>query len=226
MTASVVVLISGRGSNLEALFLAEAASSFRIDAVFSNRQAAGLDYAHSRGRPATVIAPSRGEARERYDDRLRAAIDPFAPDFIVLAGFMRILSPAFVEHYAGRLVNIHPSLLPAYRGLDVHERILAANESRSGASVHVVTADLDAGPVLVQSVVPVTAGDTPESLSARVQRTEHKIYPAAVELLAAGRAQLNDATIVVDGKALTHPFRAVFDGTGGLTEWPDNLPRL
>ncbi|MEM8983163.1 MAG: phosphoribosylglycinamide formyltransferase [Pseudomonadota bacterium] len=225
MTASVVVLISGRGSNLDALFQAEAASSFRIDAVFSNRDAAGLSYAHARGRPGTVIARQRGEDRERYDQRLRLAIDPLAPDIVVLAGFMRILSAPFVAHYAGRLLNIHPSLLPAYRGLDVHERVLAAGEARSGASVHFVTADLDAGPVLIQGVVPVLAGDTPATLSARVQRAEHTIYPAAVELVAAGRVVLADTAVAIDGAPQAQPFTAFFDEDGGLLEWPDTLPR-
>jgi len=183
MTKSIVVLISGRGSNMEAIVEACAREGWnaRIAAVISNRaDAAGLAFAAAHG-IATAVVDHRGFAsREAFDAALAAAIDRHAPDLVLLAGFMRILTPAFVRHYAGRLLNIHPSLLPAFTGLHTHRRAIAAGCKVSGATVHFVTSDLDHGPIVAQAVVPVLPDDTEDTLSARVLVREHELYPLAV----------------------------------------------
>ena len=187
----LVVLISGHGSNLQALIDAERRGELgggHIVAVLSNRaEAHGLERARQAGIPTDVLRHKDFPAREEYDAALMARIDAHRPDLVLLAGFMRILSPAFVHHYAGRLVNIHPSLLPKYPGLHTHARALAAGESEHGATVHFVTEEVDAGPIILQGRVPVLPGDTPETLQKRVHAIEHAIYPQAVRRLCEAR---------------------------------------
>ncbi|RST31206.1 phosphoribosylglycinamide formyltransferase [Sphingomonas ginkgonis] len=174
----VAVLISGRGSNLEAL--ADHAGPYRIVLVVSNKpEAPGLDLARMRGLP-TLALSSRGLDREQFDRRVGDAIEAAGAGTIVLAGYMRLLSPAFVRRFAGRILNIHPSLLPLYKGLDTHARAIAAGDTEAGCSVHLVTEELDSGAVIAQARVPIHEGDTPEDLSARVLAEEHRLYPQAV----------------------------------------------
>lgn len=187
----IVILISGRGSNM--VSLVEACERERWDAqvvaVVSNRpQAPGLAWAAARGVPTVVVDHRSHAGREPFDEALAQAIDAHAPDLVVLAGFMRILTPAFVAHYAGRMVNIHPSLLPAFPGLHTHERALQAGCKLAGATVHFVTAELDHGPIIVQAAVPVLPGDSAESLAARVLTQEHRIYPQAIARLLASHS--------------------------------------
>jgi phosphoribosylglycinamide formyltransferase-1 len=180
----IVALISGRGSNLQALLDA----GLPVSAVISNVAGAkGLDTAAARGVPARTVEHRKFASREAFDAALAAAIDEFRPRLVVLAGFMRILTPGFVERYRGRLLNIHPSLLPAFPGLHTHERALQAGVKLHGCTVHFVTADLDHGPVVIQASVPVREGDTPQALSARVLRQEHVIYPRAVRWFLDGK---------------------------------------
>lgn len=191
---NIVMLISGNGSNMVAI--AETAQKedwqgkwgARVACVISNReQAEGLASARNLGISTQVLDHKQFESREAFDAALQAAIDQFDPALVVLAGFMRILTPGFVAHYAGRLVNIHPSLLPAFTGLNTHQRAIDAGCKVAGATVHLVTADLDHGPILAQAVVPVLAGDDAATLAARVLSQEHRIYPQAIrDLLAAG----------------------------------------
>jgi len=171
----VAILISGRGSNMRALI--ERAAGYEVALVPSNRpDAAGLDYARSAGLETWAL-DSKGMDKEAFDRRLSDALDQHHVGTIALAGFMRILSPWFVNEWRGRIVNIHPSLLPKYRGLDTHSRALTAGDAISGCSVHVVTEELDAGDVLGQAEVPILPGDTPERLEARVLAAEHQLYP-------------------------------------------------
>lgn len=200
----LVVLISGRGSNLGALI--EACNNGHIPArivgVISNRpDAGGLAYAEQHAIPARVLNHRDYPSREAFDADLAEAIEAFQPDLVILAGFMRILTPGFVERFTGRLLNIHPSLLPKYRGLDTHARALADREEEHGASVHFVTPELDGGPVIMQARVPVLPDDTPESLATRVQRAEHRLYPEVVRRLCSGEIQWRDR-IVTGGQ---HP---------------------
>jgi phosphoribosylglycinamide formyltransferase-1 len=202
---AVVVLISGSGSNLQALIddLHGAAGQARIRAVISNRaDAQGLARAQAAGIQTRVLEHKAHAGREAFDTALIAEIDAFAPQLVVLAGFMRILGGDFVRHYHGRLLNIHPSLLPRHKGLDTHRRALAARDIEHGCSVHFVTEELDGGPLVVQAVVPVEAGDTPELLAARVQRQEHLIYPLAVRWFAEGRLRLGADGAMLDGAKL------------------------
>ena len=191
----VAVLISGRGSNLSALIAAQDAS-YKIILVISNVEGAGgLEKARAAG-IATEIVPHAGKSREAFDAELDTTLRAAGAELVVLAGFMRILSDGFVRGWEGRLINIHPSLLPAYRGTKVHERVIAAGESESGASVHFVVPELDAGPVIAQTKVPVRPDDTVETLSDRVLSVEHKLYPDALKLLASGKVRLEkDQTI-------------------------------
>ena len=180
---NIVILISGRGSNMEAVVRAAQSEQWpaRISAVISNKaDAAGLGFAAANG-IATAVVPSRGFAsRTEFDAALLQEIDRFSPDLVVLAGFMRILTAPFVAHYAGRMLNIHPSLLPAFPGLATHRQALDAGVARHGASVHIVTAELDYGPVLAQAEVDVLPGDTESTLAARVLVQEHLLYPRAI----------------------------------------------
>ncbi|RYF74453.1 MAG: phosphoribosylglycinamide formyltransferase [Comamonadaceae bacterium] len=185
---NIVILISGGGSNMAAIVQAAergrwtARFGARVAAVVSNKpEAAGLDVARQFGIATAAIDHRAFETREAFDAALAAAIDGYAPALVVLAGFMRILTPGFVERYAGRLVNIHPSLLPAFPGLHTHRRALEAGCTVAGVTVHQVTAELDHGPILAQAVVPVLADDTPEKLAQRVLAQEHRLYPQAIE---------------------------------------------
>lgn len=215
----VVVLISGRGSNLQALLDAgaEPQAPFAVRAVISNRpDAAGLERAR-RAAVATEVVDGRAlRAPGAFDAALRAAVDRHQPGLVVLAGFMRILGPEFVEHYHGRILNIHPSLLPEFRGLDTHRRALRSGASQHGASVHFVTKELDGGPVIVQARVPVLPGDDGESLAARVLEQEHRIYPLAVSWFASGRLHLGPDGVRLDGRLLDHPV-TVPAGRGSTT---------
>ena len=196
----IVILVSGRGSNMQAIQQRCAAEGWpaRVAAVISNRaDAGGLQFAAAHG-IATAVVPHKAYAtREAFDDALAAAIDAHSPDLLVLAGFMRILGERFVRHYQGRLLNIHPSLLPAFPGLHTHQRAIDAGCKLAGATVHFVTPQLDHGPIVLQSVVPVLAGDDADALAARVLATEHQIYPRAARWFVEGRLR-------VEGGVVTH----------------------
>ncbi|QID18292.1 phosphoribosylglycinamide formyltransferase [Nitrogeniibacter mangrovi] len=190
---SIVILISGRGSNMEAIVRAGIPGA-RIAAVISNRPGAeGLAFAAARDIATEVVDHTAYPDRERFDAALAEAIDRHTPDLVVLAGFMRVLTADFVRHYAGRLINIHPSLLPAFGGLHTHRRALEAGVRVHGATVHYVTPELDCGPIVVQAVVPVLPDDTEAELAARVLAEEHRIYPQAVRWIIAGRVRLDGA---------------------------------
>ena len=183
---SIVILISGRGSNMQSIVKAIESGELpvTIAAVISNRpDAAGIQYAQQAGIPTTVVDHKQYESREQFDNALATAIDVYQPSYVILAGFMRILTAGFVNHYAGRLLNIHPSLLPKFKGLDTHQRAIDAGEKEHGASVHFVTAELDDGPIVMQASVPVLADDTAATLAARVLEQEHKLYPDAIKKL-------------------------------------------
>ena len=204
-TCNVVVLLSGTGSNLQALIdsIQAGDNPARIAAVISNRaDAFGLQRAQDAGIDARVLQHQGFEGREAFDAALIEVIDQYQPQLVVLAGFMRILSPAFVRHYQGRLLNIHPSLLPKYKGLHTHRRALEAGDREHGCSVHFVTEELDGGPLVVQAVIPVQLGDTPEALAQRVHAQEHQIYPLAVRWFAEGRLRLGEHGALLDGEPL------------------------
>lgn len=206
---SAAVLVSGGGSNLQAFIDAVAAGDLDLDlrVVISNRaDAGGLGRAERAG-IATACIPSRGiRDRQAYDRQLAAEIDRHAPDLLILAGFMRILSGGFVARYAGRILNIHPSLLPRYPGLDTHARAIAAGDREHGCTVHFVTEELDGGPRIIQGRVPVLPDDDPDTLAARVLTLEHRVYPQAAALYAAGRIRCIDGMTVLDGKPLLEPL--------------------
>lgn len=194
---NIVILISGRGSNMEAVVRAAEAEQWpaRIAAVISNRaDAKGLEFAAARSIPTAVVPNRDYPTREAFDAALQTVIDGFAPDLVVLAGFMRILTPGFVEHYSGRMLNIHPSLLPLFPGLHTHEAALAAGHAEHGATVHFVTAELDHGPMVDQASIPVLPGDTPETLAQRLLVQEHVLYPRAI------RWFIEDKLTVEDGQ--------------------------
>ena len=202
---NVVVLISGSGSNLQALIdsIAHDGNPARISAVISNRaDAYGLVRAQQAGITREVLDHKQFADREAFDAALVEAIDRHQPDLVVLAGFMRILTPAFVTHYSGRLLNIHPSLLPKYKGLHTHQRALDAGDTEHGCSVHFVSEELDGGPLVVQAVVPVQSDDSPSSLAQRVHEQEHVIYPLAVRWFAEGRLQLATQGAMLDEQLL------------------------
>lgn len=201
----IVVLISGGGTNLQAIIDASRADlPVDIQAVISNRPGAyGLERARQAGIPTDVLDHRQFDSREAFDQALMERIDALAPRLVVLAGFMRVLTPKLVHHYAGRMLNIHPSLLPKFRGLNTHARALEAGEREHGVTVHFVTPDLDAGPVVIQARVPVRADDTPEALAARVLEHEHRIYPEAIRWFAEGRLTLNGGVACLDGAPIT-----------------------
>lgn len=205
----IVVLISGTGSNLRAI-VAQAASGalpVEVRAVVSDRaDAAGLAWAASAGLATVVVSPRGFAERTAFDRALAAAVDRYQPGLVVLAGFMRILGGDFVDRYAGRLLNIHPSLLPKYRGLHTHRRALEAHERVHGASVHFVTRELDGGPVVLQARVPVRDDDDEASLAARVLIEEHRIYPLCIGWFATGRLRLGDGVALLDGRPLHTPL--------------------
>jgi phosphoribosylglycinamide formyltransferase-1 len=189
---TLVILISGRGSNMEAML--QAALPARIAAVISNRaDAAGLAIAAQHGVPARVVEHRQFASRDAFDAKLAEVIDEYAPDYVLLAGFMRILGEAFVSRYPERIVNIHPSLLPAFPGVHTHARVLAEGVRVHGCTVHLVTPRLDHGPILIQAAVPVRADDTEDSLAARVLEQEHRIFPQAVRWLCEGRVSVDAA---------------------------------
>jgi phosphoribosylglycinamide formyltransferase 1 len=201
--APVVILISGRGSNLKAILDATRAGQLPIEirAVISNNPAAeGLRHARAAGVPTEVINHRDYAERAQFDAALTQAIDRHAPRLVILAGFMRILGEAFIRHYAGRLLNIHPSLLPALKGLNTHARALAAGSPLHGASVHFVTNDLDGGPVIIQAIVPVRTDDTAESLGARVLQEEHRIFPLAIRWCVEQRLSIRNGQVLLDGE--------------------------
>jgi len=205
----IVVLISGAGSNLRAI--AEQARSgalpVEIRAVVSDRaEATGLAWARDQGLQTVALSPRGFPDRADYDRALADHVARFEPALVVLAGFMRILSPEFVDRFAGRLLNIHPSLLPKYRGLHTHRRALAAGDREHGASVHFVTAELDGGPVVLQARVPVRDDDDEATLAARVLAEEHRIYPECIGWFAAGRLGLRDGVPLLDGVPLRAPL--------------------
>lgn len=192
----IVALISGRGSNLQALLEA----GLPVSAAISNRaDAKGLAAAAARGIATRVVEHRRFDSRDAFDAALAGAIEPFRPRLIVLAGFMRVLTPAFVARYEGRLLNIHPSLLPAFPGLDTHARALAAGVKVHGCTVHFVTAELDHGPIVIQAAVPVRPQDSAETLAARVLRQEHVIYPCAARWFLDGRLVTEAGVVRVTG---------------------------
>ena len=198
---NIVILISGRGSNMEALIAARDKGELPVNiaAVISNKaDTKGLETAARAGIATRVLEHKAFASREAFDTALQALIDEFAPDLVVLAGFMRILTPAFVRHYEGRMFNIHPSLLPAFPGLHTHQRALAEGVRIHGCTVHFVTAELDHGPVVIQAAVPVLADDDEDRLAARVLQEEHRIYPQAVRWFAEDRLQLIDGRVVFD----------------------------
>ena len=211
---TIVILISGRGSNMEALLAARLPA--RVAAVISNNpQARGLGIARDRGIAVAVVDHRAFADRAAFDVALAAAIDRHRPDLVALAGFMRILTPSFIERYSGRIMNIHPSLLPAFPGLHTHRRALAAGVRIHGCTAHFVTTDLDSGPVIVQAAVPVQPGDTEEQLAARVLAQEHRIYPQAIRWFCEGRLRLGrngsvtvDAARAPDGVLTVPPLAA------------------
>lgn len=197
---NIVILISGRGSNMQAVVEA-AVPNADIRAVLSNNEnAAGLAWASSRGIATAALNHKNFPDRESFDRAMMELIDRHQPDLVVLAGFMRILTPAFCAHYEGRLINIHPSLLPAFTGLHTHERALAAGCRVAGCTVHFVTPELDCGPVIAQGVVPILDGDTADDIAARVLKVEHQLLPQAVADFAAGRLKI-DGNRVLNSRA-------------------------
>ncbi len=202
---NIVVLISGNGSNLQAIIDAckQKKINGTIRAVFSNKaDAFGLERAREANIPAHALLASQFASREAFDRELMQEIDAYAPDIVVLAGYMRILSPDFVAHYAGRLINIHPSLLPKYPGLHTHRQVLENGDEVHGTTVHFVTDELDGGPVILQAQVPVFEGDTEEDVTARVQTQEHAIYPLVVSWFVDGRLAMQENKAWLDGICL------------------------
>lgn len=198
---SAAVLISGSGSNLQAFIdaVAEGTLNVRLSVVVSNRaDAFGLERARRAGIDALCIDHKAFDSREAFDREVAQTLDRYRPDAVILAGFMRILTPEFVQRYAGRMLNIHPSLLPKYPGLNTHQRALDAGDAWHGSTVHFVTEELDGGPGIVQGRVAIEEGDDPESLAARVLRIEHQIYPHALSLLASGRIRFRDGRTWLD----------------------------
>ena len=198
---NIVILISGGGSNMAAIVRAAREEQWpaRIAAVIANKpDAGGLAFAQQHGIATAVVSNKDFSTREAFDAELQKTIDRFAPDLVVLAGFMRILTAGFVEHYAGRMLNIHPSLLPKFPGLHTHQQALDAGESEHGATVHFVTAQLDHGPMLGQVAVPVLPGDTPDSLAARVLVEEHKLYPRVVRQFVEGHVSINEGVVRIN----------------------------
>lgn len=209
MKLPVAVVVSGRGSNMEAIARASLApdSRYEVVRVIADRDTAGgIARAAALGVPTSVVPVKQFPDRETFDAALAAEIDACGAGLVALAGFMRILSEGFVQRFAGKLLNIHPSLLPKYKGLDTHARAIAAKDSRHGASVHYVTPELDGGPVIMQGRLRIRAGDTPETLSARVHTLEHIIYPHVCSLIAAGRVAWREGSVYFDGEPLVSPL--------------------
>ena len=203
---NIVILISGRGSNMEAVVRAAQVEQWpaRIAAVISNKpDAGGLQFAAAHAIPTAVVANKDYATRAEFDSALQQEIDRFAPDLVVLAGFMRILTPAFVARYAARMLNIHPSLLPLFPGLHTHQQALDAGQQVHGATVHFVTAELDHGPVVAKASIDVVPGDTAETLAARVLVQEHQLYPRAIRLFVEDRLSIVDGDVRIADARLT-----------------------
>jgi len=201
----VAVLISGSGSNLQALIDGQQSGQLPIDivCVISNRPGVfGLVRAREAGIKVLTLDHQEYDSREAFDQALAEQLDALEPQLIVLAGFMRILTPAFTNRFAGRMLNIHPSLLPKYQGLNTHQRALDAGDSEHGVTVHFVTAELDGGPAAIQAVVPILTNDDATSLAARVQQQEHIIYPMAVRWFCEGRLAMSESQVLLDGEPL------------------------
>lgn len=200
---NVVALVSGRGTNLQAIIDQTQSGQLPIKlctVISDNANAQGLERAKKAGVPNQCITREDYESKTLFEQALIKSIDSHQPDLVMLAGFMRILSNAFVKHYAGRLMNIHPSLLPAYPGLNTHAQALADNVSQHGATVHFVTEQVDAGPIIIQATVPVKTDDSAETLAARVLEQEHRIYPQAIRWFAEKRLQIVDNKVLLDGQ--------------------------
>jgi len=207
--ASAAILISGSGSNLQSIIDASAREEIAVDiaVVLSNKaEAKGLNRARKAEIPVECIENGDFADRQSFDQALAERLDQYFPDMIILAGFMRILSPEFVAHYEGRILNIHPSLLPAYPGLHTHQRAIDNKEGWHGCTVHFVTDELDGGPPIVQGRVPILDDDDADTLAARVLEVEHKIYPIAADLLAGGRVNCEYGVAYLDGKPLIEPI--------------------
>lgn len=207
---SAAVLISGSGTNLQAIIDEVASGQLDLDlsVVLSNRpDAAGLERAKKAGIVTECIRHQDYPQREKFDAALVETLDRYLPDLVILAGFMRILTGTFVNHFSGRVLNIHPSLLPKFPGLDTHQRAIDAGEEWHGSTVHFVTEDLDGGPPIIQGRVPVMPDDSAEELAARVLAVEHRIYPEAARLFAAGRIEYRDGSAWLDGERLAEPLQ-------------------
>lgn len=203
MSKRIVVLISGSGSNLQAIMDAIDSGQIngRIAAVLSNKaEAYGLERARNANIPALVLKHTEFESREDFDQAMIEKIDQYQPDLIILAGFMRILTADFVRHYQGRMFNIHPSLLPKYKGLHTHQRALDAGDTEHGCTVHFVTEELDGGPLAIQGIVRVEPDDTSENLRKKVHQVEHQIYPMAVEWFCADKLAWTKSGVTLEGK--------------------------
>lgn len=206
---SAAILISGSGTNLQSFIDKTGAGELDLDiaVVLSNKPGvAGLDRARKARIPVECVEHGGYPDRESFDAALNETLDRYSPDLIILAGFMRILTPVFIDHFAGKIFNIHPSLLPQYPGLDTHQRAIDAGDQWAGSTVHFVTEELDGGPLVIQGRVPVTRDDTARSLAARVLKVEHQIYPEAAALFAAGRLEHRDGTAWLDGQRLEKPI--------------------
>ncbi|MGB5629661.1 MAG: phosphoribosylglycinamide formyltransferase [Woeseiaceae bacterium] len=209
MSCRAAILISGSGTNLQAFIDAVEAGELDLElcVVFSNKPAAyGLERARKAGIPTACIEHGNFPDRETFDRAVIAELDRFAPDLLILAGFMRILSPAFVAHYAGKILNIHPALLPKFPGLNTHQRALDAGEEWHGSTVHFVTEELDGGPRILQGRLRVDPAESADELQTRVQAIEHRIYPEAAGLVGSGRVVFKDGKSWVDGRIAEEPF--------------------
>lgn len=221
MATRTAILISGSGTNLQAFIdrVRDGRLGLDLVVVFSNRaDAYGLKRATRAGIDTVCLEHSGFGSRESFDRAVTEALDPYAPELLVLAGFMRILSPGFVRHFQGRILNIHPALLPHYSGLDTHRRVLDAGDSHHGSTVHFVTAELDAGPRVLAGRVPVLAADTASELERRIQTVEHQIYPEAAAWFAAGRLTFHDCAAWLDERRLDEPEIFDFDARGQRIE--------
>lgn len=208
--SSAAVLVSGGGTNLQAFVDAVQDGQLDLDlavVVSDNPEAKGLERARLAGIPAECVPGSEYADRAEFDRALAAALDRYNPGLLILAGFMRVLTPAFVERYEGRILNIHPSLLPLFPGLNTHQRVLDAGDRWHGCTVHFVTEQLDGGPRIIQGRVPVLAGDTADRLAGRVLAVEHRIYPRAAALVATGRVQFRDGAAWLDERRLDEPLQ-------------------
>lgn len=211
------ILISGSGTNLQAFIdrVAGGALELELSVVLSNKpDALGLVRAKNAGIPTACIEHSRFPDRVAFDRAVAEKLDDWRPDLLILAGFMRILSAAFVTHYAGKIINIHPALLPMYPGLDTHQRVLEAGDEWHGSTVHFVTEELDGGPRILQGRLPVRSGESADELAARVQTVEHQIYPVAAGWFGEGRVQFRDGRTWIDGMLADEPVVQTYDAMG------------